>query len=176
MRQDSPACLERYTPKGKIPNGVAVEIGQMFDVTPTTVRRIWRRGAVNLTGQKTICLGVHQRKKGNCGRKRLHDDLPQRIQTIPQSRRYCFRTIAHLLKIPTSTLHCYFKRGVITKYSTVLKSALTDSNKVCRLKCVIKHVQDVDGTKFFDPMLDTVHVDEMVLHDAIAEEGLWCPG
>ncbi|ETV94442.1 hypothetical protein H310_11770 [Aphanomyces invadans] len=114
----------------------------MFDVNPTTVRRIWRRGAVDLTGQITICLGVHQPKKGNCGRNRQHDDLPQRIQTIPQSRRYCFRTFAHLLK------------------STVLKPALTDFNKVCHLNWAIQHVQDVDCAKFFDPMLDTVHIDK----------------
>ncbi|ETV92000.1 hypothetical protein H310_13632 [Aphanomyces invadans] len=116
--------LRRCTPKGKIPKGVAVEIGQI-----TKDHLSW--------GTPT--------QEGQLGHKRLHDDLSQRIQTIPQSRRYCIRTIAHLLKFPTSTLHCYFKRGVIAKYSTVLKPALTDSNKVCRLNWAIKHVQDVDG-------------------------------
>ncbi|KAF0706105.1 hypothetical protein AaE_014267 [Aphanomyces astaci] len=86
--------------------------------------------------------------------------MPERIQAIPQSRRNCFRSIAHVLNIPKSTLHVYFKRGVIAKYSSVLKPSLTESNKVCRFNWAIKHVTDIDGAKYFDPMNDTVHVDE----------------
>ncbi|ETW00122.1 hypothetical protein H310_07536 [Aphanomyces invadans] len=152
--------VQHVLTKGKIPKCVADEIGALFDCTPNTVRRIWRRAAVDLTGNKTICQSVHQRKKGNSGRKRAHTNLPERIQAIPQSRRYCFRSFAHVLGIPKSTLHCYFKRGVIAKYSTVLKPILTESNKVCRLQWAMNHVKDIDGAKFFDPMLDTVHVDE----------------
>ncbi|ETV72993.1 hypothetical protein H257_12039 [Aphanomyces astaci] len=118
-------------------------------------------GAADEVAQfKTICRNVSQRKKSTCGRKRLHQDLPYRIQAIPQSRRYCFRSLAHALDMPKSTLHDYFKRGVFAKYSSVLKPALTESNKVCRLKCALDHVCDRDGAKFFDDMYDTVHVDE----------------
>ncbi|ETV94901.1 hypothetical protein H310_11552 [Aphanomyces invadans] len=152
--------LTRCTPKGKIPKGVADEIGALFNCTPNTVRRIWRRAGVDLTGNKTICQSVHQRKKGSSGRKRAHTNLPERIQVFPQSRRYCFRSLAHALGIPKSTFHCYFKSDVIAKYSTVLKPILTESYKVCRLQWAMNHVKDIDGAKFFDSMLDTVHVDE----------------
>ncbi|RHY39373.1 hypothetical protein DYB30_002754 [Aphanomyces astaci] len=152
--------LTRCTSSGKLPKGVAEDMGKLFDCTPTTVRRIWRRASVDLSGSKTICATVHQRKKGQSGRKRMYTDIPERIQAIPQSRRNCFRSIAYALNIPKSTLHVYFKRGVIAKYSSVLKPSLTESNKVCRLNWAIKHVTDIDRAKYFDPMNDTVHVDE----------------
>ncbi|RHZ32931.1 hypothetical protein DYB37_004356 [Aphanomyces astaci] len=152
--------LLRCTKAGKIPMGAAGEVAQLFDCTPSTVRRIWRRASVNLSGSKTICRNVSQRKKSTCGRKRLRKDLPKRIQAIPQSRRYCFRSLAHALGMPKSTLHDYFKRGVFAKYSSVFKPALTESNKVCRLKLALDHVCDRDGAKYFDDMYDTVHVDE----------------
>ncbi|KAF0766305.1 hypothetical protein AaE_002930 [Aphanomyces astaci] len=152
--------LTRCTSSGKLPKGVADDIGKLFGCTPTTVRRIWRRAAADLSGNKTICATVQQRKKGQSGRKRMYTDIPERIQAIPQSRRYCFRSNLDALNIPKSTLHVYFKRGVIAKYSSVLKPALTESNKVCRLNWAIKHVTDIDGAKHFDPMNDTVHVDE----------------
>ncbi|RHY81268.1 hypothetical protein DYB26_015597 [Aphanomyces astaci] len=48
----------------------------------------------------------------------------------------------------------------MAKYSSVLKPSLTESNKVCRLNWALQSVKDIDGAKFFDPMFDTVHVDE----------------
>ncbi|RHX99668.1 hypothetical protein DYB28_002626 [Aphanomyces astaci] len=107
--------LTRCIPHGKIPMGAADEMAKMFGCTPATVE---------LTGSKTICRPVHQRKKGQSGRKPLHYYLPERIQAIPQSRRYCFRSVAHALGIPKSTLHAYFKRGVIAQYLSVLKDVL----------------------------------------------------
>ncbi|ETV93426.1 hypothetical protein H310_12671 [Aphanomyces invadans] len=107
--------MTRCTGVGKLRTGAAKEIAKLFDCTPTTVRRIWRRAAVDMT---------------------------------------------HALGLPTSTLHRYFKRGVLAKYSSSLKPVLTDSNKVCRLNWAIQKVMDVDGEKYFDPMYDTVHVDE----------------
>ncbi|ETV80254.1 hypothetical protein H257_06595 [Aphanomyces astaci] len=60
--------------------------------------------------------------------------------------------------MPTSNLHTYYKRSVITKYSSVVKPSLTDA--VCRLNWAIDQVHDIDGEKFIDAMYDTVHVDE----------------
>ncbi|RHY43043.1 hypothetical protein DYB38_012284 [Aphanomyces astaci] len=152
--------LTKCTPSGKLRMRAADTVAEMFGCTPTTVRRIWKRASVDLSGNKTICHSVGQRKKGKSGRKLLYTDLPQRIQTIPQSRRYCFRSVAHALGMPTSTLHTYYKRGVIAKYSSVVKPLLTDSNKVCRLNWALDQVRDIDGEKFIDAMYDAVHVDE----------------
>ncbi|KAF0693687.1 Aste57867_15372 [Aphanomyces stellatus] len=98
--------------------------------------------------------------KGRCGRKYKYKDIPARILATPQSIRYCFRSLAGAMGIPKSTLHSYFKRGVIAKYSSVMKPALTEANKLCRLNWAIQHVHDDDGAKVIDPMYDIVHVDE----------------
>ncbi|ETV72004.1 hypothetical protein H257_12811 [Aphanomyces astaci] len=42
------------------------------------------------------------------------------------------RAVAAGLGIPTTTLHAYYKRGAIVKYSSYVKPALTDANKVAR--------------------------------------------
>ncbi|RQM11027.1 hypothetical protein B5M09_012815 [Aphanomyces astaci] len=60
----------------------------------------------------------------------------------------------------TSTLHTYYKRDVIAKYSSVVKPSLTDANTVCRLNWALDHVRDIDGEKFINAMYDTVNVDE----------------
>ncbi|RHX98620.1 hypothetical protein DYB25_009046 [Aphanomyces astaci] len=104
--------------------------GKLFACTPTTVRRIWRCASAYLSGSKTICATVHQRKKGQSGCKRLYTDISERIQAIPQSRRTCFCSIPHAPNIPKSTLHVYFLRGVIVKYSSVFKPSLAESRSV----------------------------------------------
>ncbi|RHZ27630.1 hypothetical protein DYB31_009995 [Aphanomyces astaci] len=142
--------LLRCTKAGKIPMGAADEVAQLFDCTPSTVRRIWRRASVNLSGSKTICRNVNQRKKSTCGRKRLHKDLPKRIQAIPQSRRYCFRSLAHALGMPKSTLHDYFKRGVFAKYS---------SNFLTLQRCLQEVILNKGGNDYKIP-----HMRKDVLH------------
>ncbi|ETV78434.1 hypothetical protein H257_07974 [Aphanomyces astaci] len=128
--------LTKCASSGRIPKGVAASVGMLFDDLPQ----------------------CPPAQEGQLRTQRIHLDLPERIQAIPQSRRYCFRSIAHALGIPKSTLHSYYKRGVIAKYSSVLKPSISESNKVCRLNWALQNVKDIDGAKFFDPMFDTVHV------------------
>ncbi|ETV85005.1 hypothetical protein H257_02898 [Aphanomyces astaci] len=66
----------------------------------------------------------------------------------------------------------------------VLKSSLTESNKVCRLNWAIKHVTDIDGAKYFNPMNDTSkrHQLKVMLLSAVARprwyeaKGEWFTG
>ncbi|KAF0712947.1 Aste57867_4587 [Aphanomyces stellatus] len=140
----------------------AAMVAKKFGCSKDTVRRIWRRAAVDLTGAKIVFQDVALRKKGRSGRKPKHTaaDAQARIITVPQARRFCFRSLAHAIKMPQSTLHYYYKRGVIAKYSSYLKPILTSSNKVARLKWALDRVKEVQGTKYFNYMYDTVHVDE----------------
>ncbi|KAF0694058.1 Aste57867_15028 [Aphanomyces stellatus] len=82
-------------------------------------------------------------------------DVQARIVAVPQARRYCFRSLAHAMKIPKSTLHYYYKNGVIAKYSSYLKPTLTTSNKVARLKWALDRVKYVQSAKYFDDMFRT---------------------
>ncbi|RQM27181.1 hypothetical protein B5M09_007135 [Aphanomyces astaci] len=125
--------LTKCTPSGKLGMRAADTVAEMFGCTPTTVRRIWKRASVDLSGNKTISHSVGQQMMGKNRRKQVYTDLPQRIQTIPH---------------------------VIAKYSSVVKASLTDFNKVCRLNWALDQVRDINGEKFIDAMYDTVHVDE----------------
>ncbi|ETV64143.1 hypothetical protein H257_18925 [Aphanomyces astaci] len=140
VQQPGPAPLDRCTSSGKLPKGVAEDMGKLFDCTPTTVRRIWRRASVDLSGSKTICASVHQRKKGQSGRKRMYTDIPERIQAA---------VAAQLLP-----LYC-----LRAQHPQVNPPCLLQAWRHCE-NWAIKHVTDIDGAKYFDLMYHTVHVDE----------------
>ncbi|KAF0697312.1 Aste57867_11995 [Aphanomyces stellatus] len=140
---------------GTLPRGAATAVASKYKCTTKTVQRIWRRAAVDLTGASALSQSVIARKKGRCGRKLKHQNVAARIKAVPQSRRYCFHSLARAVEIPKSTLHDYYKRSLVAKYSSVMKPALTDANKTRRLKWALDHVQDDDGSKRIVGMYDT---------------------
>ncbi|KAF0717196.1 Aste57867_2446 [Aphanomyces stellatus] len=145
--------LTRVKPDAKLPRGVLSDMASKFACSTKTIKRIWSRASVDLCGTKAICRDIGSKRKGRCGRKRLHLDVPARILAIPQSRRYCFRVLSRAIKIPVSTLHGYYKQGVIAKYSSVMQPT-------SHLSWPLSHIHDVEGAKHFTPMQDVVHVDE----------------
>ncbi|KAF0687215.1 Aste57867_21011 [Aphanomyces stellatus] len=135
--------LTKCTPKGTLPRGVASRAA-LF------VLRVIRAPHLVSCGCRPL------RRQNNLSKRSVKVESKMRTQ----SRRYCFQSLAGAMGIPKSTLHSYFKRGVITKYTSVMKPALTEANKLCRLNWAIQHVHDYDGAKFIDPMYDIVHIDE----------------
>ena len=79
------------------------------------------------------------------------------MQTYIRVYLFCLRALADLLNMPLQTLHEYFKRGVLLRYTSRIRPQLTDANKVARLKWALDHVK-ADLT--MHDMMDLVHVDE----------------
>ncbi|RLO02534.1 hypothetical protein DYB28_008571 [Aphanomyces astaci] len=106
------ACLR----EGKLPHGSFQFVAGKFGVTRSTIRLIWLRAQVDLNNDQRICESVASQKE------------------LPKKSRTTMRAVAAGLGIPTTTLHAYYKRRAIVKYSSYVKLALTDANKVARLK------------------------------------------
>ncbi|RHZ26638.1 hypothetical protein DYB31_011444 [Aphanomyces astaci] len=102
------ACLR----EGKLPHGSFQFVAGKFGVTRSTIRLIWLRAQVDLNNDQRICESVASQKE------------------LPKKSRTTMRAVAAGLGIPTTTLHAYYKRRAIVKYSSYVKLALTDANKV----------------------------------------------
>ncbi|ETV70187.1 hypothetical protein H257_14220 [Aphanomyces astaci] len=143
------ACLR----EGKLPHGSFQFVAGNFGVTRFTIRLIWLRAQVDLNNDQRICVSVASQKV-KCGRKLKHDDISSRLKELSKTSRTTMRAVAAGLGIPTTALHAYYKRGAIVKYSSYVKPALTDANKVARLKWALDHV--IGGSSLhFKNLMDT---------------------
>ncbi|RLO00303.1 hypothetical protein DYB28_005104 [Aphanomyces astaci] len=98
----------------KLPHSSFQFVAGKFGVTRSTISLIWLRAQVDLNNVQRICESVASQKE------------------LPKTSRTTMRAVAAGLGIPTTTLHAYYKRGAIVKYSSYVKPALTDANKVAR--------------------------------------------
>ncbi|KAF0770093.1 hypothetical protein AaE_002626, partial [Aphanomyces astaci] len=147
--------------KSILPHGAFAAVAANFGVARSTVRLIWKRAAVNLNDKLRPCSDVSSRIKGHCGRNLKHESVASRLQALPKAKRTTFRSIAAALNMPRSTLHAYYKRGIFVKYSSSVRPALTDSNKIVRVKWALDFVHALNENEYvFSDMMDYVHVDE----------------
>ena len=84
-------------------------VAQMFHVSKYQVRGIWRR--VKQCRAQGRPVDVSSRRK-NCGRKKLRTDLSD-VLTVPLHRRRTIRSLANAIGVKKSTLHRWFKEGLL---------------------------------------------------------------
>ena len=118
--------LMRIKPDGSLPYGSFAEVATMFSCKWKTISRIWQRSEYNPSSER-MCKAVDSKKKGASGRKPIHtfDDLRAKIAAIPAIDRTSLREISTRLGMPISTLHDYYKRGLLKK---TLKFRQTNSH------------------------------------------------
>ena len=130
----------------------------MFHVSKYQVRGIWRR--VKQCRAQGRPVDVRSRRK-NCGRKKLRTDLSD-VLTVPLHRRRTIRSLANAIGVKKSTLHRWFKEGLLRRHSSTLKPLLTDDHKKTRLRwCVsmLDHRTLPNEPKFIE-MDNIIHMDE----------------
>lgn len=76
------ALLEKSI-NGELGKHHTTEVSHSFSVPLQTVQKIWKRAKNTLSGE---AVDVSHRRKGNCGRKKIHIDL-SRIVDVPFRRR-----------------------------------------------------------------------------------------
>ncbi|ETV98899.1 hypothetical protein H310_08391 [Aphanomyces invadans] len=118
-----------------------VDVAKDFGVARSKIRNVWVRASVNVLDPRQPCSDVAARVKGRVGRKQVHQSIVERLRAIPKARLTTFRSVAAVMKVPKSTLHRYYKKGMFVKYSSVLKPALTDANKMVRLKWALDAIK-----------------------------------
>jgi hypothetical protein len=89
--------------------------------------------------------------------KHTPDDLTGRIKDVPFHKRKTLHSLAHATGIPRSTLHRYFKKGLIRRAKSTVKPHLTPAGIQKRYEYAKSFVEP-DGR--FNDMMNKVHIDE----------------
>jgi len=131
----------------------------MFHVSRWAVQRIWRR--VKECRANGVPVDVRSRKPKNCGRKKVQIDLSE-VAQIPLHRRGTIRHLAKVTGYARSTLHRWFKEGMLRRHSNSLKPLLKEKNKKDRLRWCISMIDpsSLPNDPKFILMDNIIHVDE----------------
>jgi AraC-like DNA-binding protein len=123
------------------------------------VQRIWEKS------KKCRALGqpvdVSSKRDKNCGRKKFDVDLSA-VARIPLHRRLTIRKLAKELGVSRTSLHRWFKQGLLRRHSNSLKPFLNEANMKERLRWCLSMVDPTTlatEPKFID-MKNIIHIGE----------------
>nr|CAD40538.2 OSJNBa0055C08.7 [Oryza sativa Japonica Group] len=134
-------------------------VAREFHVSIRTVQRIWKKAKV--CREQGIAVNVDSRKHGSSGRKKVEVDLSL-IAAIPLQQKSNIRSLAQALGVPKSTLHRWFKEGLIRRHSNSLKPYLKEANKKERLRWCVSMLDPstLPNSPKFIEMENIIHIDE----------------
>jgi hypothetical protein len=152
-------CLKNLDSKERPKHGTFASAANRFNCNRKTVGEIWRRY------RKTVS---HDLPAGNIeskidvasGRKKRHtkEELDALILAVPHKQRSTMRDLSEATAIPRSTLHRYLKEGAFKKFNVKIKPFLSPVKKIARVNFCLSYLDEETGR--FDPMYNTVHIDE----------------
>lgn len=150
--------LLSHSEDGKLKTGELSRVADKFKLSTKTISRIWHRAKECwASGMKHADVG--SRIKVRSGRKKKdRSETLTKVKDVPFRQRSTLRSLSAAINTPLATLHRIVKEGALKRISNTIKPALTDENKQHRLKFSLSMLQQ--GSNNFDPMYDTVHVDE----------------
>ena len=131
QRQQIYAALLERSARGRLKRNTTTIVAQMFQVSRYKVQRIWQR-AKECRAQG-IPVDVRSRKPKRSGCKKAQIDLFE-VLSVPLHSRSTIRSLAKAIGVKRSTLHRWFKKGLLRHHSSTLKPLLTEENKRDRLK------------------------------------------
>jgi len=151
------ALLERNI-RGKLKKNTTNIVARMFQVSKYQVRGVWRR--VKQCRAQGIPVDVTSRRR-NCGRKRIQIDLSD-VLSGPLCRRRTIQSLANAIGVKKSTLHRWFKEGLLRCHSSTLKPLLREDNKKERLRWCLSMLdqQTLPNEPKFIEMDNIIHMDE----------------
>ncbi|XP_057517056.1 uncharacterized protein LOC130798185 [Amaranthus tricolor] len=97
----------------------------------------------------------------NCGRMRVVVP-PNVLESRPMGEHTCIRDVASCLDLAPSTVWRLIKKSEIKAHSNPLHPALTDANKLRRVKWILSLIQEdsIQRHPIYKGMLDFIHIDE----------------
>ena len=158
-RQQIYAALLERSDRGRLKRKATTIVAQIFQVSRYKVPRIWQR-AKHCRAQG-IPVDVRSRKPKRSGRKKLQIDLSE-VLSVPLHRRSTIRSLAEAIGVKKSTLHRWFKKGLLRRHSSTLKPLLTEQNKRDRLQWCLSMLdpRTLPHEPKFRAMQNIIHMDE----------------
>jgi DNA invertase Pin-like site-specific DNA recombinase len=99
--------------EGQLARGAVPAAAKKYNVTRSTVYRIWKRAQKNRA--EFGAFRAKPQKKGNSGRKLKYDReaLQEEVDALPSDKRGAVRPLASALGLPSSTVHHMIQKGDI---------------------------------------------------------------
>jgi len=159
QRQQIYAALLERSARERLKRNTTTIVAQIFQVSRYKVQRIWQR-AKECRAQE-ISVDVRSRKPKRSGCKKAQIDLSE-VLSVPLHSRSTIRSLAKAISVKRSTMHRWFKKGMLRRHSSTLKHLLTEENKRDRLKWCLSMLdpRTLPHEPKFRSMENIIHMDE----------------
>ncbi|XP_042035315.1 uncharacterized protein LOC121781669 [Salvia splendens] len=131
-----------------------------FRVHPRTVSRLWRIATHQIEqGQPVVMKGKASGYTKKKGQVNLDEDKFRHLSMLERSS---IRKLAIKMDVSKSTAGRWVKGNKIRPHTNAIKPALTDVNKITRMRWSLSHIQPTisEGKLTYHAMHNIVHIDE----------------
>ncbi|XP_042022940.1 uncharacterized protein LOC121770239 [Salvia splendens] len=152
--------LQQQCRDGALPHGSLIEAATKFRVHPRTASRLWRIATHQIEqGQPVVMKGKASGYTKKKGKVNLDEDKFRHLSMLESSS---IRKLAIKMEVSKSTAGRWVKGNKIRPHTNAIKPALTDVNKISRMRWSLSHIQPTisEGKLLYHAMHNIVHIDE----------------
>ncbi|XP_047965195.1 uncharacterized protein LOC125209651 [Salvia hispanica] len=151
--------LLKHSQDGVLARGAVMEAAETFSISRKTVYRLWKSAKEHMQrGEPAIMEG---KIRGYQHVDRLDLD-EEKVRYLSILERSSLRKMAVKLNVSKSTVGSWVKQGKLRPHTNAIKPALTDMNKLARVRWSLSQLQPriADGKVPYQSMQNIVHIDE----------------
>ncbi|XP_042018944.1 uncharacterized protein LOC121766756 [Salvia splendens] len=152
--------LQQQCQAKALPHGSFQEAANRFKVHRITVSRLWGIAKQQMSdGQSVIMRGRASGYKKKTGKVHFDDEKFKQLSFLERS---CYRKLACKMGVSKTTFGRWAKSHLIRPHTNAIKPALTEANKISRMRWCLTHIQPAldEGKLLYHAMHNTVHIDE----------------
>ncbi|XP_042003811.1 uncharacterized protein LOC121752785 [Salvia splendens] len=155
---------------GALPHGSFTEAANKFRVHPRTASRLWTIATHQIEqGEPVVLKGKASGYSKKKGKVNLDEDKFRHLSMLERSS---IRKLAIKTEVSKSTAGRWVKGNKIRPHTNATKPALTDVNKISRMRWSLTHIQPTiaEGKLLYHAMHNIVHIDEKWFYMTKASE------
>ncbi|XP_042041190.1 uncharacterized protein LOC121786618 [Salvia splendens] len=152
--------LQQQCRAGALPHGSLMAAATKFRVHPRTVSCLWRIATHQIEqGQPVVMKGKASGYTKKKGQVNLDEDKFRHLSMLERSS---IGKLAIKMDVSKSTAGRWVKGNKIRPHTNAIKLALTDVNKITRMRWSLSHIQPTisEGKLTYHAMHNIVHIDE----------------
>ncbi|XP_042041456.1 uncharacterized protein LOC121786928 [Salvia splendens] len=131
-----------------------------FKVHRSTVSRLWGIAKQQISdGEPVIMRGRASGYTKKSGKVHFDDEKFKQLSFLERS---CYRKLAYKMGVSKTTVGRWAKSHLIRPHTNAIKPALTEANKISRMRWCLTHIQPAlyGGKLLYHAMHNTIHIDE----------------
>ncbi|XP_042024289.1 uncharacterized protein LOC121771521 [Salvia splendens] len=152
--------LQQLCQVGALPHGSFQEAAKRFKVHRRTMSRLWGIAKQHIEdGKHVVMMGKASGYTKKTGKLNFAEDKFRQLSFLERS---CYRKLACKMEVSKTTVGRWAKNNLIRPHTNAIKPALTEANKISRMRWCLTHIQPAidEGKLLYHAMHNTVHIDE----------------